>query len=169
VSDLDPTSLTQTAQDLRAAAQAVTDYGYARFDYVSPINGSVCAAGAIGIATSRFVRYTSDEDGVFHYREPGWIKTNSPSISRFVNATAALAPLLPTECSGDCDVVCDPNICAHVPGEPCVSATEYHASLEAKNMGLDRVFHYNDYICAGGEELTTLLTQAAEKIETDLP
>jgi hypothetical protein len=43
----------------------------------------------------------------------------------------------------------------------------YHEKL-AKSP-VDIVYHYNDFICEGGEELALLLIQAAEKLEADLP
>lgn len=155
----------QTAQDLRQAAQNVRDYGHTRREYVGPA-GHVCAAGAIGVATGHFIRYTL-RSGAFDFVSPPRISVEMRTEKSFDAAMRALSPLTPTACPGEC-VTHDPNDCTHALDAPCDRADAYHERLAASTSP-DRVYHYNDYICEGGEELALLLTQAAEKIEADLP
>lgn len=143
---LDPTPA-QIAQDLRDAAQAVHSYGHARHNYVAP-DGTVCAVGAIGLATGWFGRVVHPDSGIWDFTSP---PTGLDTRERFNASVAALAPLLPQDCGGACT------------DSPGGFDAGYHGHMRPT----DRAFHFNDYICEGGAELALLLTQAAEKIEAD--
>lgn len=149
----------QTAADLRNAAALVTKYGKATEEYIDP-QGRVCATGAVRLAVGRYSRITSDfptERYDFRDNAPG--HPDAEEIHhREWRALSALLPLLPpaSACGGAC---CAP--------ESDADLDRAHVKLTRNRR--DAIFHYNDFICEGGEALSLLLTQAAEKIEADLP
>lgn len=143
----------QTAQDLREAARNVRTHGYAKYNYVGP-DGRLCAMGAVGIATGVYLRIPRPY-GVWDF---GHIPAgaNPDGSDRLHACAAALAPLLSLDCKGSCMWITG------------------HKHIEAKHekiakSPIDIVYHYNDFICEGGEELATLIDQSAEKIEANLP
>jgi hypothetical protein len=143
----------QTAQDLRRSAQLVRTHGYARYNYVAE-DGTLCAMGAVGIATGLYVRIARPY-GIWDF-EHAPMGTNPAGSDRLHACAEALAPLLSLDCKGSCT------------GSTIHKYVEaYHEKL-AKSP-VDIVYHYNDFICEGGEELALLLIQAAEKLEADLP
>lgn len=147
----------QTADDLRSAARLVRTHGHATHEYVDPM-GRVCAVGAIGLATGSFQRLQLST-GFWDFGHTGLLSLGFDE--RTTAAADALAPLLPTVCA-------DGRCCPPPKGDtPYTMADEFHERI--KTHPHDIVFHFNDFICEGGEELATLLDQAAEKIEADLP
>jgi hypothetical protein len=154
--------LDQTVQDLRTAAQIVAHHGYSRGEYVNHA-GQVCAAGAVGIATGYMVRYYDEPTGSWDFRNIAAhgpeITSEAESKARYLQAMQALAPILPIDtCGGGCQSL----------GPDGPTLTSYHEHLRTAHPN-DVVFHYNDFICEGGDELISALTEAAEKLEADLP
>jgi hypothetical protein len=142
----------QTAADLRNASLIAEHAGLARGEYVSS-EGAVCAEGAIHLATGVMLLhgYSAGGPTAYIYARPQRIAQQDRE-RRSAAAIEALAPLLSTDCAGRCSMYWHRH-----PAQPdhVVDAGE-------------KVFHYNDFICRGGEELALLLLQAAEKLEAQL-
>lgn len=149
----------QTADDLRSAALHVTTHGYTIGEYIDP-SGRVCALGAIGLATGLFERVYDPAITQYDFKNT----CLHSAQSRFAAAAEALAPLLPIACD---DGRCHNNF-PFTGGFSYVTTPEEHHELIAKDPA-HVVAHFNDFICEGGDALSLLLTQAAEKIEADLP
>lgn len=136
---LETHQLDTAAADLRNAGLVVKHAGHFRNALVSRIDGSVCALGAIQLATFKRLAKIS-ATGEF---TPLSQSAYSSDLSRADNAVLVFADTLPNNL---CDI--------------CSVSTEYPGDASC------HVTHYNDRHCASGETLVTLLNRAADKAQT---
>lgn len=140
--------LETAAADLRNAALVVEHSGHTKGRLVHHDQGTVCAAGAIDLATFRRLSYVDllrryfvmdSFDDREHYRAE--------------IAYEVFADFLPTELCDHCDYskMCDHN------GEPHL----FHEDTTA----WEKVVHYNDAHCTGGTLLANMLGLAADRAE----
>jgi len=140
------------ASDLRNAALVVEHAGHTKGTLFDHEHGTVCAAGAIDLATYRRLGYIGDP-------LKRYVVIDSFSDSehyRAENAYVILADFLPGELCDACDYtkVCD---CPDHDGVPHV--------LHEGTTPWEKLIHYNDRHCSGGQLLSNLLRLAADRAE----
>lgn len=143
-----PTVQREAAALLRDAAQVIGTKGHTRQTYVDNKTGNVCMEGALRVASAGYHFFTLDGKKRQHLTHGEHFRTPA-----FEQAIKALIPLLPDRCT----VHANPSDCGHCDTDMSLDPQE------------SRIHHYNDFVCEGGSDASLLLTQAAEKIEGNLP
>lgn len=140
------------ASDLRNAALVVEHAGHTKGGLVDYDLGTVCAVGAIDLATFRRLAHIDSPIN-------RWLVIESFDDAERYRAEIAytiLADFLPTELCDACDYTktCD---CPNHGGVPHL----LHEGLTA----WEKVVHYNDAHCTGGTLLANMLRLAADRAE----
>lgn len=138
--------LDTAAHDLRNAALVVKHAGHFKNAAMDPSTGRVCAAGAIDLATYRRMGYLG------HVKVYAFIEDYGDN-HRAENAYEVLADFLPEALCDKCDLELK---CKKHPGEDCKSAI----------TPWEKVTHYNDTHCIGGDLLINMMNCAADRAVT---
>jgi hypothetical protein len=147
-----------TEADLRNAGRIATELGHRREGYLDPFSGSVCADGALRLATYELLRGNSEETFSF---DSVFVASDEQDVlyERYQAAVDALTSLLPDRCE-------DPT---HLLTETVLGRRLYRC--QAENDGslewVSRIHHFNDHGCTGGKDVALLFEQAAEKVRAN--
>jgi hypothetical protein len=151
--------------DLRNTAMVLEHLGHARNEYLEGDTGTVCADGALRLATINQVqRLNPWANGVAKgplVMNPVYGSSDRQQLNdRYRAAVEALLPLLPDRCTDSRHIIADSGF--SYPLWVCV-ANRNTGVLD----GVSRIHHFNDWVCTGGDDVVDLFVQAAEKVRAN--
>jgi len=142
--------LVTAAHDLRNAAMVIKHAGHFQGSLVDYASGSVCAVGAIELATYKTLvtrTFSMSPSAGFmglslHHDDPGLFRCEA--------AITVLADMIPTGLCSSCD-----------PEASCECGCKNTREMEP----FDLVTHYNDQHCTGDKVAINMMRLAADKAE----
>jgi hypothetical protein len=149
-----------TEADLLNAGRIAIELGHRKEGYLDPFNASVCADGALRLATYEMLIGSSESTFSF---DSIFIATDEVPkdvlFERYQAAVDALIPLLPDRCT-------DPT---HLMTETVLGRRIYRCQAEDDGSleWVSRIHHFNDFVCTGGADIALLFEQAAEKVRAN--
>jgi hypothetical protein len=160
-----------TEADLLNTALVLEHLGHARTEYVQGDAGTVCADGALRLATfCRLDRlFAAPREGTGplvmnplygHFSQSPEDPYHVQLLERYHAAVEAVVPLLPDRCD-------DPR---HVINTSSFSRLLWTCTANQRTGvldGISRIHHFNDWICSGGDDVADLFRQAAEKVRAN--
>ncbi len=160
-----------TEADLLNTALVLEHLGHARNEYLEGDTGTVCADGALRLATfcrlDRLFVSPREEMGPLVMNPLFGHLSQSPDdpyhvqlMERYHAAVEAVTELLPDRCNDPRHIIDDSGF-SH-PMWTCV-ANRDSGELD----GISRIHHFNDWVCVGGGEAALLFRQAAEKVRAN--
>lgn len=162
----------QTANDLRVAAHAIETAGHGVADEISYTTGHLCLLGGIGVATGIYGIETlpiGDRRRANRFTtKPFVFEPTTPADEEPCPLTlTASYPITPPRAQAAIDAVARvlPDTAVYF-DKAGVQGTFDKSKHKDPSFS---VYHYNDFVCRGGEDACALLIEAAEKIEADLP
>ncbi len=154
-----------TEADLRNAALVLEYAGHARAEFMNGQSGTVCADGALKLATYNRIYVERPNllalDAIYDdLYEEQLGEYHSGLLERYRAARDALVDLLPERCTREDHQETDP-----FSGEPfwTCQGDRFTGVL----VDSERIHHYNDWECQGGDEAADLFIQAAEKVRAN--